>query len=347
MSAESAAPQAILVINVSRIGDTLLVTPAIRALARKWPHARITFLGHPQRVEIMRNLPTLAAAEPITKRTAVLRGWLGRREYDLALVYGNDPTLIAYALRVAHRVVAFRQNDAKLDARLYRCVEPPAFQAAHSALLPLLLPRALGVEDAGGALDYRVTAAEGQWSRTTLAASMDRTATPRIGLQVASFPTKAYRDWPIGHFEDLCDRILARWPGTHFLIFGGSLERERTEALAKRYPGHATLYAGRLSLRESAALMNTLDLYIGVDTGPTHIMGALHRPMIALYHCYSPSRLLAPLEHPCCTAIDHPRTGGDCGPETPMAEITVDTVWSAVVAMLEARPPQTRDDPAA
>jgi hypothetical protein len=44
--------------------------------------------------------------------------------------------------------------------------------------------------------------------------------------------------------------------------------------------------------------MNQLDLYVGVDTGPTHIMGALHRPMVALYHGYSPSRLLAPLEHP-------------------------------------------------
>ena len=39
------APRSILVINVSRIGDTLLVTPALRALARAWPQARITVLG--------------------------------------------------------------------------------------------------------------------------------------------------------------------------------------------------------------------------------------------------------------------------------------------------------------
>ena len=46
-------PQRILVINVSRIGDTLLVTPALRALASAWPQARISFFGHPRRVEIM------------------------------------------------------------------------------------------------------------------------------------------------------------------------------------------------------------------------------------------------------------------------------------------------------
>ena len=53
-------PQRILVINVSRIGDTLLVTPALRALASAWPQARISFLGHPRRVEIMQHLPFIA-----------------------------------------------------------------------------------------------------------------------------------------------------------------------------------------------------------------------------------------------------------------------------------------------
>jgi heptosyltransferase-3 len=89
-----------------------------------------------------------------------------------------------------------------------------------------------------------------------------------------------------------------------------------------------------VSLRQSAALMNELDLYVGVDTGPTHIMGALGAPMIALYHCYSPSRLLKPLERPDCYVVDHPRAGADCSPETPMAEIPVEAVWQQVVAAL-------------
>ena len=33
-------PRDILYINVSRIGDTLLVTPAVRAVAARWPRAR-------------------------------------------------------------------------------------------------------------------------------------------------------------------------------------------------------------------------------------------------------------------------------------------------------------------
>ena len=45
-------------------------------------------------------------------------------------------------------------------------------------------------------------------------------------------PTKAYRDWPIDFFIELCRRLRADWPNAHFLVFGGAEERERTTALA-------------------------------------------------------------------------------------------------------------------
>ena len=334
MSAELPAPRTILVINVSRIGDTLLVTPALRALARAWPAAQITLLGHPKRVDVLAHLPFLARTGSIDKNRARLRGWLSGKRWDLGLVYGFDKPLVAYALRTARRVVAFRQNDPRLDARLYRCIDPPPFQHEHSALLSQVLTRSLGLPLESGELTYLVTAEEDAWAQARLESMRPPLGRPRIGLQIASFPTKSYRDWPLEHFEDLCARMLERWPDAHFLLLGGSGERSRTEALAQRFPGHASVLAGDLTLRQSAAIMNRLDLYVGVDTGPTHIMGALGRPMIALYHCYSPSRLLAPLRHPCCWAIDLPRAPDDCTPEAPMSEITVDMVWQKVLEAL-------------
>jgi heptosyltransferase III len=330
MPASPPTPSTILVVNVSRIGDTLLTTPALRALSQHWPLARISFLGHPKRFEVVAHLPYVHHAAGITKLRAFWRGRLGLRRWDLALVYGFDRALVRYALRAAKQAVAFRQGDAALDAALHRCVERPAFQALHSAELPLLLTRAVGVPDAGLRLGYAVTQGERAWASGALA----KKGRPLIGLQVASFPTKGYRDWPPEHFQALCERMVARWPAAHLLLFGGSLDQSRNRALAARFPGRATTLAGKLSLRESAALMNEVDLYIGVDTGPTHIMGALDAPMVALYHCYSPSRLLRPLERSRCYVVDHPRVAQGCSPETPMAEIPVDAVWEKVLAAL-------------
>jgi len=328
----SLAPTSILVINVSRIGDTLLATPALRALATAWPQALITVLGHPKRVEIVRHLPFVAETGAITKHHAWLRGRLTGRRWDLALVYGFDRALVRYAQRVAARVVAFRQGDAPLDASLYRSAAHPGYPSLHLAEIPLLLTRALGVPDAGLRLAYRVTDAEQAWAR----AALPQDAKPLVGFQVASFPTKAYRDWPLEHFAVLGERILARWPQAQLVLLGGAPERPRVVELARRFPARSKVFAGALSLRQSAALMSQLDLYVGVDTGPTHIMGALEPPMIALYHCHFPSRLFMPLERTRCYVIDHPRPPERCSPETPMSEIGVDTVWTRVCEALGA-----------
>lgn len=320
----------ILVVAVSRIGDTLLATPAIRALARAYPEARITCLAHPKRMEVLYHLPFVHRVAGITKYRARLMGRFTARRYDLAFVYGFDRPLVAYALRVAERVVAFRQSDSALDERLYRAVPRPAFQSLHSVHLNLALVQAIGVAPAGCALSYRVTPEEARWARGLMARAVPAGAAPRIGLQVASFPTKGYRDWPLERFIALCERIAAKHARAHFLILGGRQERARTVALHERFRERATHLAGELTLRQTAAVMSQLDLYIGVDTGPTHIMGTMAVPMVVLYHCYSPSRLIAPLEHPCLYAVDHPRSRDDCDPKTPMAEIDVDSVWRRV-----------------
>lgn len=316
-------------INVARIGDTLLATPVMRAIRAAHPNARIDALAHPRRAEILRHLPFLNRVGGISKRSSWLRGRIGAARYDYAIVHGFDESLVAYALRVAKRVVAFRQRQEALNRKLYRAVEVPGFQSAHSVALALRLPAAIDIPPAGGRLSYRVTEAEDAFAAARLAADAPPCAYPLVGLQVASFPTKAYRDWPIGAFADLAQRISAQWPSAHFFIYGGANDVERTAWLGEQLGARATVYAGRLTLRETAAIMSRTQLYVGVDTGPTHIMSAFDIPLVGLYHCYSPSRLLGALDHPCFYPVDHPRPHR-CAVDVPMAEISADKVFAAV-----------------
>ena len=79
-----------------------------------------------------------------------------------------------------------------------------------------------------------------------------------------------------------------------------------------------------MDLRASAALIAALDLYVGVDTGPTHIAGALDVPMIGIYHHAYPGRNLAPLERARLRVLEQPAAG----------ELSVDAVMSAAEALL-------------
>ena len=332
------SPSSILVINVSRIGDTLLAIPAIRALAERWPNAKLTVLAHPDRQELLQNLPFIHHVGSINKNRARWQGYLSGKTYDLAVVFGFDLSLVKYALRQAQAVCAFRQADDRVNRKLMIAAEPYLPNSGHVAKLQMLLVEALGVHSENLALDYRVSEIESSWANHRLATDVGAAQTPLIGLQIASFPTKSYRDWPLTNFIDICHRICTRWPNVHFFILGGSAEARRTEALHEEFKECSTLYAGKLTLRQTGAVMQLLDLFIGVDTGPTHIAGALGRPMVVLYHPAHPSWKLAPPARPNFFAVDHPMTGDADELGLSMDGISVASVWERVVSALEQHP---------
>ena len=322
----------VLVVIVARIGDTLLATPALRALKAAIPHGRLTVLAHPRRLEVLRHLPFIDVLEGITKTSAPARGWIGKQAYDLALVYGRDAALVRYALRASKRVVAFEQRDAGLNAKLAPPVPEPS-SSMHAVLHRCLLLAPLGVPAADLRLAWQVTAEETAWAREWRGQHVTAGA-PLIGLQIASFPTKSHRDWPVSSFGELIAGISAAHAGAQFLLLGDKAAAEKAAPLLAAYPQQVALAAGRLSLRRSAALMAELDLFIGVDTGPTHIAGALGLPMVALYHSAYPGRNLAPLQHPACVMIEHPLTGKSAATTASMADIPVAAVWQSAMDLL-------------
>lgn len=325
----------ILLIKVSRIGDTLFAIPAMRAIAAHYPNARLTVLGHRHRIAVLKNLPFIHHLGAISKKTAWLRGWYGQR-YDYAIVYGFDASLVNYALRVAKRVVAFQQHNAALNQRLYRCVEMPTIKNEHAVLLDLRLTAALGVPPlTSRRLAYQVSPLEQHTARALLNRDIPNHPFPLIGVQIASFPTKHYRDWPLENFAALMFAILKEYPKAHFLIYGGAAEKSRTSQLKQQLGNHATLYAGRLTLRQTAAVMSLTNLYIGVDTGPSHIMSAFDIPLVGIYHCISGSHLTGPLDHPCFYPVDHPVTDVTCTENQSIAEISVAMVLNQVQQALK------------
>lgn len=332
------AVRRILLIGVARIGDTLLLTPAMRALKRRYPEAELTVLAHPKRQEVLEALPFIDRLGSITKQRACGKGWLPGRPYDLAFVYGKDVELASYALRVAAQVFVFDEHEFSglTVARLHRVLRP---HGVHAVSERLALVEAAGVSADGCRLAYVVRADEKEAALARLMAQGVR-GRPLIGLQTFSFPTKAHRDWPLGHFAGLIEAIALDYPAAAFVILGDAQAAQLAEPLARRFSGRLTILAGQTDLRESAALMACLDLYVGVDTGPTHIAGALGIPMVAMYHYRYPGTNLAPLQNMACTVIEHPATGQADDSGTPgMTAIPVATIAGHALAQLAAAAP--------
>ena len=324
----------VLAIIVARIGDTLLVTPALRALKAELPRGQLTVLAHPKRVEVLQHLPFIDVLDGITKNSAQARGLIRKNRYDLALVWGHDAALVKYALRVSAEVIAFVQPEAALNRRLAHAVPEPA-DAQHAVLhrAALLAPLNIALSDLR--LAYRVTDAERTCAKEWL--SKLAPEQPLIGLQIASFPTKSHRDWPIENFAALVGRIAGAYKKARFIVLGDAVAARKAASLLVLQPNRIAVAAGKLSLRESAALISELDLYVGVDTGPTHIAGALGVPLVAMYHCAYPGRNLAPLQNPRSAVLEHPLTGKSAAVTASMADIPVDAVWQAASRLLAGK----------
>lgn len=339
----------VLAIHVARIGDTLLTTAALRHLSHIYPGAQIDFMGHAKRIEVLEGLPYIHKLASISKKSAKLKGWcakfMGRKPYDLAFVWGHDAELVAYARRVSQRVVISRQLDDAANRMADQVVEFPndtnlLSEAEDKPLAQWILDVVeQGTQTKAENLytDYVVTAAESAEAKALLAQYTGNAQPQYIGLVVESHPAGAHRDWPIENFVALTQQLASEQHNRYFVLIGGKLPDAKVQALQKVLGQRLINLSGKLSLRESAAVINELDLYVAVDTGPSHIAAALGIPSVVMFHCMRAGEyLLAPRYPDRLTIVNHPVVREMCSFGDAMAKITPKIVFDSCNKILRA-----------
>jgi heptosyltransferase-3 len=321
---------ATLAIVNARIGDTLLVTPALRAIKAARPASTLVVRAHRERAPLLDGLAFVDRVERLPRRALRALDTFARRRYELAFCWAEDRGLVAYCRRVAQRTVAFANGEAAPPDVV---AVPRPREPMHAVDERLLLARAVGIDGSDKRLAYCVQPHERTRARAWLAGRGAAGATV-VSLQLASFPGKAYRDWPIERFAALARELATHRDDLVFVTLGDANSRDRARELASASRARLIDATGALSLRETAALIEQSRLYVGVDTGPTHLAGALGVPMVALYHCFHRGRLLAPLDHRALAVIEHPCPDAACTRATPMDELPVEPVVAACVDLL-------------
>ncbi len=349
MSLQGIQPQRILCMYVARFGDTLLMSVVLKALAKQYPHAQIDFLGHAKRIQVLENLPCIRHLGAISKKSAQLKGWcarfMGRKPYDIAFVWGHDAELVEYAKRVSKHVVISSQCNQKRQNEVDAVIDYPAdtLKIREEDDKPLtqwlldVVEKPLGFKAEDHTSEYIVTAAERALARELLhhaTATIDNLPT-LIGLVVESHPSAPHRDWPLEKFTELTTRLHQRYPQAWFVVISGGIAPKKLKQLKAAAGNQLVDFGGRLSMRDSVAIMAELNLYIGVDTGPTLFAAALGIPAITMFHCMRAGYLVVnPKQPENLTIIDHPLARVQCSLNTPMGDVSVETVLAAATGRL-------------
>jgi hypothetical protein len=121
------------------------------------------------------------------------------------------------------------------------------------------------------------------------------------------------RSWPLAHYQALYARLHER-SGLPVLVHTHSSDETAVPAFCRRLPW--------LDIFTVAALIDRARLYIGPDTGPTHIAAALGVPTVAIHLGYPPEATGA-LGDSVVLVRQH-------RPQDDPALISPDEVWDAV-----------------
>jgi ADP-heptose:LPS heptosyltransferase len=97
------------------------------------------------------------------------------------------------------------------------------------------------------------------------------------------------RDWSPLRFAQLGRELTQR--GYRVVVTGGPGEGELVEQVVKNADGRLQPLVNRLSLKELAAFLRTVDLFVSNSTGPLHIAAAVGTPVIGFY---PPLRVCSP-----------------------------------------------------
>ncbi|MCI5143021.1 MAG: glycosyltransferase family 9 protein [Candidatus Electrothrix sp. ATG1] len=95
--------------------------------------------------------------------------------------------------------------------------------------------------------------------------------------------------WPNEHWAALTDKLHQQGIP---VIFGGSpQDTNYIGSISRLMKTDPIIAAGRLTLPQSAALIQHASLYIGLDSGPMHIAALAGTPVVALFGPTHPSRV--------------------------------------------------------
>ena len=107
---------------------------------------------------------------------------------------------------------------------------------------------------------------------------------------IAAVPAASLKmkQWPVERYISVIKEIIEQNKNAGVVVMGGPDDVDVSLRLKSALGDRAISTAGSLSYRESAALMNMMNVYIGNDTGLMHIAAACHVPILVI-NCFAAS----------------------------------------------------------
>ncbi|HEY2963799.1 MAG TPA: lipopolysaccharide heptosyltransferase II, partial [Pyrinomonadaceae bacterium] len=303
----------VVVRGTNWVGDSVMTLPALRALRRVLPGAKITLVVRPSAKGIFSEANFIDDLLIYDRRNVSsvipqIREWR-RRKFDLAVLFQNafEAALIPFLAGVPLRLgYATESRQALLTHPLtlpdWRFSRHEVFYYLYliTALEQLLFGTSeICEQDPDTSLE--ISAARKAEAENLLRAHGVREGAPVVALCPGSINSRAKR-WPAEAYAALADRLISSQ--RQVLLIGSADEADVSREVTTRMKERPIVLTGKTSVDQITAVLSLVDLVVTNDTGPAHIAAALGRPTLVIFGPTNPltTRPFAPeaeiLRHP-------------------------------------------------
>lgn len=336
-------PTRIMLIQLRRIGDVLMCTPALRALRQSFSKSFIAFLTERECQDVLASNPYLDEVI-VLERERYRNPWywlrkvgqIRKKKFDLVVDYLCNPrtAYLSFLSGARHRIGYDLPGRRFLYNMLVKSQAGPRYSAEHK----LEALRALGIEASGLKLDFFIPDEAGFLARDFLQKeAIDRS---RLIVSISATSRRHFRRWPPERFGRLADWLISKFKATVILVWGPG-EREAVEKVKDVMRQKAVISRETENLFQLGAILGQCDLHIGNDNGTKHIAVAMGRPTITIYGPQDPKSwtypdprrhkfLKARQDCPDCDKIKHRCTELAC-----LDQISVQDVQRAFLELLK------------
>ena len=279
-------PNRILVITLRFLGDTLLATPLISSLKQAYPDAKIDVLTFKANAAMLENNPDINQLITLSVKPKALDflKLLGRlfKRYDLAISTqaGDRPTLIAAtAGKISMGFVPEESAKAWWKKQLLSDWLVFKKDHSHAVLENLRFCERLAIRP-----HYKLTPPKpsGQFQLP------EGLSTPYAVLHI--MPQWKYKQWHINGWLKIIDYLSDK--GFQIVITGSSQksEQESLNQLLREIKFSIINLSGQLSIPQLTELITNAELFIGPDTGITHLAASTGTLTLALFGPTDPKK---------------------------------------------------------
>lgn len=283
-------PKKILLVRLDHLGDVLAATGVPQVLKEHFPSAEVLFLTSEAGAALLANNPYVDRVIPYNapwfnrggrlRAAATYRkliGELRRLKIDLGLSLRGDAreNLLLHLGRVRYKVgYGITGAGFLLERQLSYRIE------AHESQHTLDVLRALGIRRDFLLPSLFFTAEEEARIDAYRAETGQRLP---IGVQLDA-GSEAKR-WPEGNRAAFVDEALETFPAARFVFVGQDAATGvwLDKRLRNAEPGQAANLIGKTSLRDLAMRLKACKLFVGPDSGPTHLAAAMGIPTLFLF----------------------------------------------------------------